>query len=57
MIPDAQDVMDFMKNRYDEMSEEKVDSPMLELITYDLREVRDFGTPQDFFKELADLKR
>jgi hypothetical protein len=54
-LPDAQDVMDLMQQRYEEMSEAQVDSPMLDVVTYNLQEVSEFGTPQDFFKELAEM--
>jgi hypothetical protein len=39
------------------MSEENPDSPMLEIVTYDLREVKDFGSPQDLLDELLDMKK
>jgi hypothetical protein len=49
--------MDLIEANHYKMSEEHPYSPVLELVTYNLSEVEDFGNPQDFFKELEGLNR
>jgi hypothetical protein len=56
-LPTGEEAEELLDNFDYEISEESPDSPMLEIVTYDLREVKDFGSPQDLLNELLDMKR
>jgi hypothetical protein len=49
-------IEDIIDTHYERMSENNPGAPMLEIVTYNLQEVEDFGTPEDFFWEIENLK-
>lgn len=47
--------MEYMQQNNNEMAKANSNSPILEFVTYNLHELEDFGTPQDFFVELSKI--